>query len=159
MPYHLGLGPIKLITFFNHAARNLADKRDLLPYYDKLIHSNGICHTGVWEITEDNPYSGYFSKGSKGLVLTRASVAGLFIQANASRAFGFGGKLFPTMDPDEKVYPANFVTVSHLSGIRTKHIVDIESTNAPSVGLGPIANVVNRVIFRLMDKRLSLIHI
>jgi hypothetical protein len=153
LPYHLGLGPIKLVTFFNHSARNLADQRDLLPYFDKLIHSNGICHTGVWEITEGSPYSGYFAKGSKGLVLTRASVAGLKLKANTRRAFGFGGKLFPTMDPNEKVWPANFVTVSHLSGLRTRHIVDIESTNAPSIGLDPVANLVNRVIFRLVDTR------
>ena len=153
LPYHVGLGPIKLITFFNHSARNLADKRDLLPYYDKLIHSNGISLTGVWQITEDNPFSGYFSNGSQGLVLARASVAGLAITANTRRAFGFGGKLFPTLDPNEKAYPANFVTVSRLSGIRTQHIIDIDSSNAPQIGLGPLPNLINRVIFRLFDTR------
>lgn len=153
LPYHLGLGPLKLVTFFNHAARNLADKRDLLPYFDKLIHSNGICHTGVWEITEESPYTGYFSKGSKGLVIARASVAGLQLTANTRRAIGIGGKIFPTMDPNQTAHPANFVVVSRLSGVRTKHIVDIEMTNSPTRGLSPIANFVSRVVFRLMDTR------
>lgn len=153
LPYNLGLGPLKLISFFNDSARNLADKRDLLPYFNKLIHANGICHTGVWEITEDSPYTGYFAKGSKGLILARLSVAGLTLSPWTRRAFGIAGKIFPTMDPNEVVYPANFVTVSHLSGVRTKHVVDIEMSNAPSVGLDPVVNVVNRIIFRLMDTR------
>ena len=153
LPYHVGFGPLKLVTFCNHAARNLADMRDLLPYYDKLLHPNGISLTGVWEITEDNPFSGYFSNGSQGLVLARASVAGLSITANTRRAFGVGGKLFPTLDPSEKVYPANFVTVSCISGVRTKHIIDIESTNAPDTGFGLVANLIGRVLFRLFDTR------
>jgi hypothetical protein len=153
LPYHVGLGPLKLVQFFNHACRNLADKRDLLPYFDKLIHPNGISFTGTWEITASTPYTGYFQTGSKGLVLVRASVAGLLTQSGTYRSFGIGGKVFPTMDPDEVVYPGNFVTVSRLSGIRTKHIVDIEMTNRPTVGLDPAANLVSRVIFRLMDKR------
>jgi hypothetical protein len=152
-PYHLGLGPIKLVTFFNHSARNLIDKRDLLPYFDKLIHANGICHYGVWKITEDSPYTGYFANGSCGLLIVRMSVAGLTVNSGTRRSFGIGGKIFPTMDPDEIVYPGNFVTVSHLSGLRTKHIVDIEMSNAPTIGLDPLANFVNRVVFRLMDTR------
>ena len=153
LPYHFGAGPLKLVTFFNHAARNLIDRRDLLPRFDKLIHANGICHTGVWNITEPSPYTGYFRQGAEGLVLARLSVAGLFLKSGFRRAFGIGGKLFPTMDPDEVVWPANFVTVSHLSGTRARHILDIESTNRPTVGLGPAPFVVNRIIFRLMDRR------
>lgn len=153
LPYYLSLGPLRPITFFNHSARNLVDKRDLLPYFDKLIHANGICHAGVWEITEPTDYTGYFATGSKGLVIARLSVAGLTVSAGTRRAFGVGGKLFPTLDPHEVVFPANFVTVSHLSGLRCKHVLDIESTNQPTVGLDPFSNLINRVIFRLMDRR------
>ena len=153
LPCHVGLGPLKLVQFFNHSCRNLSDKRDLLPYFDKLIHANGISFTGTWEITQSNPYTGYFQSGQKGLVLIRASVAGLSTGSGTYRAFGIGGKVFPTMDPDEIVYPGNFVTVSHLSGIKTKHVIDIEMTNRPTVGLDPAANFVNRIIFRLMDTR------
>ena len=153
LPCHVGLGPLKLVQFFNHSCRNLSDKRDLLPYFDKLIHANGIAFTGTWEITQPNPYTGYFQSGKKGLILIRASVAGLSTRSGTYRAFGIGGKVFPTLDPDEIVYPGNFVTVSHLSGIKTKHVIDIEMTNRPTVGLDPAANFVNRIIFRLMDTR------
>jgi hypothetical protein len=153
LPYQLGLGPLKFVTFFNHSSRNLSDRRDLLPYFDKLIHANGICLTGTWEITEDSPYTGYFAKGKKGLLLVRASVAGLTVSAGTRRALGFGGKLFPTMEPEEQQYPANFVVVSHLSGIRSKHITTIDMTNMPTRGFDPLANFVSRVVFRLLDTR------
>jgi hypothetical protein len=153
LPYHFGFGPLKPVQFFNHSSRNLSDRRDLLPYFDKLIHANGISFTGTWKITEPSLYTGYFAQGREGLLLVRASVAGLFLKAGTFRAFGMGGKIFPTLDPDEWVYPANFVAVSHLSGIRRKHVIDIAMTNQPSVGLDPTPNVVNRIIFRLMDTR------
>ncbi len=153
LPYHVGLGPIKLVRFFNDSSRNLSDKRDLLPYYDKLIHANGISFTGIWEITEPSPYTGYFAQNRRGLLLLRGSVAGLTLNSGTRRAFGFGGKIFPTLDPDEVTYPANFVAVSHLSGVRTRHITDIEMTNQPTIGLGIAPNLVNRVIFRLLDTR------
>ena len=47
----------------------------------------------------------------------------------------------------------NFVTVSHLSGSRAKHILDIEMFNYPTIGWSPGANLINRVIFRSMDTR------
>lgn len=153
LPYYISWGPLKPIRFFNHSSRNLSDQRDLLPYFDKLIHANGICLSGVWEITEASPYSGYFARGAKGLVIVRASVAGLTTSANTRRAFGIAGKIFPTLDPQQTVYPANFVTVSHLSGVRSASVLDIDVTNSPTVGLDPLANFVNRVVFRLMDTR------
>jgi hypothetical protein len=153
LPHHMGLGPIKLVPFFNNSSRNLIDKRDLLPRFEKLIHANGICHTGTWEITAETPYTGYFKTGSRGLVLVRMSVAGLTVGPLLPRAFGIAGKIFPTMDPNEHAQPANFVTVSRLSGIRSKYIVDIEVTNHPAVGLDPAAFLTSRVIFRLLDTR------
>jgi hypothetical protein len=142
-----------MVQFFNDSARNMFDKRDIRPHYDKLIHANGVCLTGVWRITEDSPYTGYFAPGSEGLVFARLSVAGANINRGERRAFGIAGKVFPTMNPDEKVKPGNFVGVDYLTGIKTKHITDTEMTNFPSVGLDPAANLVNRVIFRLMDRR------
>jgi hypothetical protein len=153
LPYHLAVGPFRFITFCNNSARNLIDRRDLLPYFDKLIHSNGICHTGTWEITERSPYTGYFAQNSKGLILARLSVAGFTVGPGTRRAFGIAGKLFPTLDVDQTAYPANFVTVSHLSGDRSRHVIDIPVSNRPTIGLDPFANLINRGIFRLMDRR------
>lgn len=153
LPYHLALGPLRPIRFFNASARNLIDKRDLLPYFDKQIHAMGIAFSGAWEITSSTDYSGYFAMGSKGLVIARASVAGLTVSPGTLRALGIAGKIFPTLDPNQHVYPANFVTVSHLSGSWARHVVDIPMTNSPSIGLDPFPNVVSRIIFRLLDTR------
>ena len=153
LPRHRGLGPRTFLRFFNDSARNLIDQRDVLPPFDKLIHANGICYAGVWRIDGDSPYTGYFASGSEGLLLVRASVAGPQIDAGQRRSFGIAGKVFPTLDPDERVRPGNFVTVSKLSGNRRQHIADYDMTNKPPVGLDPAANLINRVIFRLMDTR------
>jgi hypothetical protein len=153
LPQHRGLGLKTFLQFFNDSARNLYDKRDIRPYYDKLIHANGICFTGVWRIEQPSPYTGYFAQGSTGLLIIRASVAGPDTAQGHSRAFGIAGKVFPTMDPTEKCRPGNFVTVSGLSGSRALNVTTIEPTNMPPVGLSPAANVINRIIFRLMDSR------
>lgn len=153
LPYHRGLGLASALQFVNGSARNLIEVRDIRPRFDKLIHANGICFSGVWHIDQDSPYTGYFSKGSQGLVIARFSVAGNQLMRGSRRALGIAGKVFPTMDRDLKVKPGNFVTVSRLSGLRGRHVVDQEVTNKPEIGLDPAANFINRVIFRLMDTR------
>lgn len=153
LPKHKGLRPGTFIQFLNDSARNMHDRRDIRQKYDKLIHSHGICFAGIWRIDEDSPYTGYFAKGTKGLLIARGSVAGPFTKRGHRRSFGIAGKIFPTLNPDEWVWPANFVTVSHLSGFKAPYITDIEMSNAPTVGLDPAANLINRVIFRMMDTR------
>ncbi len=153
LPVLRGLTPGRFVEFFNHGARNLIDRRDILPHFDKLIHTNGICFTGTWRIDTATPYSGYFAQGSEGLLLVRGSVAGPSLNAGDRRAFGYGGKIWPTLDPDAKHKPANWVTVSKLSGSRRQHILDYMPTNKPQVGRDPGANLVNRGIFRLLDTR------
>jgi hypothetical protein len=153
LPYHRGVGPTTFVQLLNDASRNMFDKRDIRPHYDKLIHANGICYAGTWIIDRDSPYTGYFAKGSQGLLIARASVAGPFLHQGAKRALGIAGKVFPTMDPKAHVWPGNFVTVSTLTGTRAKHILDIEPSNYPNIGLGFGANLINRVLFRLADTR------
>jgi len=153
LPYNQGLGLGTILQFINDSARNMFDRRDIRPKYQKLIHANGVCMTGIWRITEDNPYTGYFAKGSEGLVFARLSVAGQAIKKGERRAFGMGGKIFPKMEGETKVKPATFVLIDYLSGSKNPHITDTEMTNFPSVGKDPAANFVNRIIFRLMDTR------
>jgi hypothetical protein len=153
LPSHRGLGLANFTQFFNASARNLIDKRDIRPRFDKLIHANGICYSGVWRIDWDSPYTGYFANGAQGLVLARLSVAGSQLTRGHRRAFGIAGKVFPTMDPNAKVKPGNFVTVNNLSGTRDRYITDAVVTNMPTIGFDPAANFVNRVIFRMMDTR------
>jgi hypothetical protein len=153
LPNNPTVGLRTFVQFLNGSARNLVDKRDIRPWYRKLIHPNGICYTGVWRIDQDSPYTGYFSKGSEGLCIARLSVAGAQLRAGERRAFGIAGKVFPTLDPNQRVSPGNFVLVSNLSGTKDRHVLDIEATNFPSVGWDPQAFVVNRIIFRMMDSR------
>lgn len=153
LPTYPGLGPKTFLQFFNASARNLADKRDVRPRYDKLIHANGICFTGVWKIDRPSPYTGYFAQGSEGLLLARFSIAGPQVTRGHSRALGIAGKVFPTLDPNEKVKPGNFVTVTTLSGTKEPYVTNMQPANFAEVGSNPAAIVINRVIFRLMDTR------
>jgi hypothetical protein len=109
--------------------RTLADHRDLLPYFQKLLHPNGICFAGEWQITEANPYTGYFRPGSRGLIVVRASTALTETERGQYRAFGFAGKIFPTLDPDRVVKTANFFTIENLGGTLRDYFLDAENTN------------------------------
>jgi hypothetical protein len=177
LPNHQSLGLKTVVQLFNDAARNMHDKRDIRPRFDKLIHANGICYTGLWKIDKPKhgsvkpsdglrdpytgirideprqPYTGYFAPGSEGLCIARFSVAGLDLTRGYRRALGIAGKVFPTLDPTKKVKPGNFVTVSTLSGTKASHITEIAPTNMAAVGPALAANVINRIIFRLMDTR------
>jgi hypothetical protein len=177
LPNHRSLGPKTIVQLFNDAARNMHDKRDIRPRFDKMIHANGICYSGLWKIDKpgddsvnpsdgprdpytgikiDEPrqsYTGYFAPGSEGLCIARLSVAGLDLTRGYRRALGIAGKVYPTLDPSKKVKPGNFVTVSTLSGTKVAHITEIAPTNMAAVGPALAANVINRIIFRLMDTR------
>ena len=55
---------------FQHATARAVDSHADLRWgpdgkgFRRLLHPNGVCLTGRWEITEDTEYSGYFRKGS-----------------------------------------------------------------------------------------------
>lgn len=141
------------------ADRTLSDHSDLLPPFRKLVHANGICFAGTWNITEENPYTGYFAKGSHGLIIARASAATSETTNADYRALAMAGKIFPTTDVNEtQALPtANFFTVDDLGGTKTPHYVDTLMTNHPaatsrlSVSAAAIA-VEALKAFRLADK-------
>ena len=142
--------------------RTLADHRDLLPYFQKLLHPNGICLAGEWVITEDNPYSGYFRRGSRGLIVARASTALTETERGDLRAFGFAGKIFPTLDPARVVKTANFFTIENLGGTRRDYFLDAENTNdilgvAATINVARYSGVGAAVItdFNLADPQLD----
>ncbi len=102
--------------------------------YRKILHPNGIVLFGAWEITEDNPYTGYFAPGSRGLLVGRWSSHGTETRRSQVRSIGLVGKLYPTEDPDhtERLRPAGFITQQDLGGERTRYANDVELTNTPS---------------------------
>ncbi len=116
------------------AIKTVTDHVDYYPRLDKLIHSNGICFTGEWKITQNNPYSGYFKNGSKALMIARVSAPTSNTRAGEKRGFGFAGKLFPTSDPNQTVETANFFTVDVLTGTTLAHFQDTALTNEPPLG-------------------------
>lgn len=117
------------------ATRTLNNRADILKPFEKLAHPNGICLKGIWEIDSQNIYSGYFKKGSKALIIARASTAMSNTKSGNTRAFGFAGKLFGTMNPDEQntVPSANFFLIDDLGGTDALHYTDVVLTNEPPV--------------------------
>ena len=114
-----------------NSKRTIDDKNDLLPYFDKLLHPNGICLKGTWNITQDSPYTGYFSKNSRALIIARASTALSNTQTGTNRAFGFAGKIYPTVDENHQslLKTANFFTIEDLGGNRRDYFLDAKNTN------------------------------
>lgn len=117
------------------ALRTLNSHEDIIPEFTKLAHPNGTCLRGTWEIDTDNEYTGLYKKGTKSLIIVRASTALSETKVGDKRAFGFAGKIFPTLDEEtsEKVKTANFFLVDDLGGTDASHYTGVELTNEPPV--------------------------
>lgn len=117
------------------AVRTLASSEDLLPYFNKLAHPNGICLRGVWRIDERSTYGGYFQEGSESLVIARASTAMSSTKRGESRAFAMAIKLFGTMDAEKKLLSksANIFVIDDLGGSDAPYFMDVALTNEPEV--------------------------
>jgi hypothetical protein len=103
----------------------------------RIVHPNGVCLIGRWQITVDTEYSGYFANGSNALVIARYSTCCTETCRGQTRSLSMVGKLFPTADPDhaEPLRTANFITQDDIGGEDTEYINDIELRNAPNTTL------------------------
>jgi hypothetical protein len=103
----------------------------------RLLHPNGVCLTGLWEITEETPYSGYFRKGSQALIVGRYSTCCTETRRGHMRSLALVGKLFPTTDPSHAnpLRTASFFTQQDFGGEHTDFINDAELRNAPDTRL------------------------
>ena len=125
--------------FFKQAVARAVDSRADLRWgpdrkgFRRIIHPNGICLTGLWEITEQTPYSGYFRGGSRALAVGRYSTCCKETRRGHERSLSLVGKIFPTEDRAhaEPLRTANFFTQQDLGGERTDYINDAELRNAP----------------------------
>ncbi len=115
--------------------RTLEEHADILAPFDKLAHPNGICMKGIWNIHTENPYSGYFKRDSKALIIVRASSAMSNTHRGEIRSFGFAGKLFPSLNPQKinTANTANFFLIDDLGGTDALHYTDVTLSNEPSV--------------------------
>lgn len=117
----------------NSVNRTLSDRSDILPQFRKLAHPNGICLSGSWRIYNDSPYSGYFKRGSEGLIIARASSALSNTKVGNYRSFGLAGKIFPTVNPQhsQALQTANFFLIDDFGGSKAEHFTDVNLVNEP----------------------------
>jgi hypothetical protein len=103
--------------------------------FPRLVHPNGVCLTGRWQITEDTPYSGYFRKGSTALLVARYSTCCTETRRGQTRSLSMVGKLFPTTDPHDTrlLRTANFITQEDIGGAKSAYINDADLRNAPDI--------------------------
>jgi hypothetical protein len=128
--------------------------------FARLLHPTGVCLIGRWEITEDSPYSGYFARGSRALLVGRYSSGAGGNRRGRIRSLALVGKLFPTTDPDHPtpLRTANFITQEDIGGARSDSINVAELTNAPNVTVfrrGPAGSLLIKVgtVFRRVDQQ------
>ena len=172
--YHVTLSSVLrgLLPFGQHYRYRQAAERSVDSHADlrwgpdgkgfqRLAQPNGVCLTGLWEITEDDGYSGYFHAGSRALVVGRYSSD--VIRRGQTRSLALVGKLFPTFNPDhaEQLRTANCITQKDLGGDHTDFINDAELRNAPDVTPWPrgkslaafLFSIVTILLFTLVDKK------
>lgn len=130
------------------ALRTLTDKADTLPTFTKLLHSNGICLKGTWNITADTPYSGAFKTGTRSLIIARASSALSEVDSGQKRSLGLAGKIFPGDDESDPSLQktANFFVIDDLAGTYNPHFRDAvmsnDISNLSGIGLDNSSNAV-----------------
>jgi hypothetical protein len=131
--------------------------------YRRLVHPNGICLTGLWQVTQDTGYSGYFRNGSRALVVARYSTCCRETRRGHVRSLSMVGKLFPTTDPDHvaPLWTASFITQQDIAGDYNDYINDVELLNAPNTtalrrGFGMPLLLLVGIVFSRVDKRPSM---
>jgi hypothetical protein len=154
---------------FLQASKRAVDARSDLRWgpdgkgYRRLLHPNGVCLTGLWRITEENVYSGYFKRGSEALLIGRYSTCCGETRRGHSRSLSLVGKLFPTTDPNHRdlLRTANFITQQDIGGDYTDYINDAETRNAPDTtlwrrGTGFPILLITGAIFLFADKQATI---
>jgi len=118
-----------------HACRRaLTEEHDIVDHFQRLVHPLGVALTGKWQITEDSPYTGLFRQGTEALLVARCSVLLYKTLQGDFRGFAFAGKIFPTLDPDERVKTVDFFTIDVLAGTLTKYFTSVELSNEAPLG-------------------------
>jgi len=163
-----GLLPFGKQYLFRQATERAVDSHADLRWgqdskgFRRLLHPNGVCLTGLWEITEETGYSGYFRKGSQALVVGRYSTCCTETRRGHTRSLAMVGKLFPTTDANHvsPLRTASFITQQDIAGDYTDYINDVELLNAPSVhawrrGTGAPILLITGALFQRVDKQPS----
>jgi hypothetical protein len=154
---------------FQQAARRTVESQADLRWgpdgrgFRRIVHPNGVCSTGTWEIDEapgGTSYSGYFRKGSKALIIGRYSTCCTETRRGRYRSLALVGILYPTTDPNhnQPLRTANFFVQEDLGGTKSMAINDVELRNAPDTtpwrrGLGLPVLLVTGLVLSRADKQ------
>jgi hypothetical protein len=116
--------------------------------------------TGLWEVTEETPYTGYFRKGSRGLIITRYSTCCTETRRGNTRSLSMIGRIYPTTDPNhtEPLPTACFITQEDIGGEDTLNINDAKLRNAPNTtvsrrGSGMPILLLSGLVFNKAEKQ------
>jgi len=163
-----GLLPFGRRYLFRQATERAVDSHADLRWgpdgkgFRRLLHPNGVCLTGLWEITEETGYSGYFRQGSQALVVGRYSTCCTETRRGHTRSLALVGKLFPTTDANhpQPVQTASFITQQDIAGEDTDYLNDAELRNAPDVhawrrGRGVPILLITGALFQRVDQEPS----
>jgi hypothetical protein len=150
---------------FQRATERIIDSRADLRWgldgrgYRRLLHPNGICLLGMWEVSQSTGYSGYFREGSRALVIARYSTCCTETRRGHARSLALAAKLYPATDPDhpESLVPASLITQQDIGGDHSVFINDVELLNAPNTtswrrGVGVPGLVVTGAVFNVVDR-------
>jgi hypothetical protein len=131
--------------------------------FRRLLHPNGICLIGEWQVTQPTEYTGYFATGSAALVVGRYSTCCTETRRGHTRSLALVGKLFPTTDCDHTtpLRTATFITQEDIGGASSEFINDAELRNAPDTtvsrrGDGVPIILLTGFIFGKVDKNPSI---
>jgi hypothetical protein len=161
-----GILPLGRPYVFRQAAERVIDSKADLRWgpdrkgFRRLLHPNGICLTGMWRITRETKYSGYFRKGSDALIVGRYSTCCSETRRGHTRSLSLVGKLFPTTNADHEqpLHTANFITQQDIGGERTDYINDTKLRNAPNTtvwrrGVGTPILFISDAVFGYVDEQ------
>jgi hypothetical protein len=114
--------------------RALTEKRDLVEPFQRLVHPLGVALAGTWKMTRPSPYTGLFRPGTEALILCRGSVLLYKTLQGQFRGFALAGKIFPTLDREERVETVDFFTIDVLAGTLARFFTEVELSNEPPLG-------------------------
>jgi hypothetical protein len=128
--------------------------------FQRLLHPNAVCLTGIWEIPADTPYTGYFKQGSRGLIIARYSTCCQETRGGYTRSLALVGRVYPTMDREhpDRLPTANFITQQDFGGEICRNINEAVFRNAPNTtatrrGWGLPVLLATGVALKITDKQ------
>ncbi len=150
------------------AKRTLASHADLRwgadgKGFQRLLHPNGVCLTGMWEITEETPYTGFFAKDARGLCIARYSTCCEETRRGNTRSLSMVGRIYPTTDRNHRdpLPTASFITQEDIGGDSTRTINEAFLRNAPNTtghrrGLGVGVLLATGLALNVAEKKPSI---